>query len=299
MTFSSYAKQSFSGVITATVTPFRDGRVDLPAFCACLERQAKAGVGGIVVCGTTGEASTLTGEERDTLIKEAALLLHGKLPLIIGCGTNDTRTTVRNAERAAESGADYLLVVTPYYNKGTESGIVSHFLAVADASPIPIILYNIPGRTGVDLSIAQYEKLAVHPRIIGVKEAKGDIGRIGDLIALFGDKWHIYTGNDTEFLPTLALGGDGVISVLSNLYPADAVAAYRLFESGKPQEAAAIMRRYQKLSRLLFREVNPAPVKEAMAQMGLCSAETRLPLSRVSTALAGEIEAELTALSRP
>lgn len=287
----------FSGVATALVTPFSGGSLDIPALRRLLAYQWESGVHAVVVAGTTGEASTLTDTERDTVTREAVAALKGRLPVIVGTGSNDTRRAVEYSRRAAENGADALLVVTPYYNKGTERGVVEHYLRIADAVKVPVILYNVPSRTGVDLTMPQYEALAAHERIVGVKEAKGDVSRLADLRARFADgSLHVYTGNDCEFLPALSMGASGVVSVLSNLFPADMANAYRLFVSGKGQEAAAIMRHLHTTARLLFRETNPAPVKDALAILGLCSAETRLPLSGVSEALHEALASELKTL---
>lgn len=287
----------FSGVATALVTPFRNGEPDIPALRRLLSYQSEGEISAVVVLGTTGEASTLTETERDAVTVEAVSALKGKCPVIVGVGSNDTRRAVAFAKRAEELGADGLLAVTPYYNKGTEEGIVQHYFHIADETSLPLLLYNVPSRTGVDLTLSQYERLAAHPHIVGTKEAKGEIGRLTDLIARFPDgEMIVYTGNDSEFLPALSVGAAGVISVLSNLFPADMMNAYRLFASGKNAAAALILRNLHKTARLLFSETNPAPVKAALSILGLIENELRLPMSPVSDALYERISEELSTL---
>ena len=287
----------FSGVATALVTPFKNGELDIPAFRRLLSYQLESEISAVVVLGTTGEASTLTEKERDTVIGEAVSALKGKCPVIVGAGSNDTRRAVAFAKRAEELGADGLLAVTPYYNKGTDDGIVQHYFRIADETRLPLLLYNVPSRTGVDLTLSQYERLAQHKQIVGTKEAKGEIGRLTDLVAHFQNgEMTVYTGNDLEFLPALSVGASGVVSVLSNLFPADMVNAYRLFSSGKNAAAALILRHLYKMARLLFSETNPAPVKAALSILGLIENELRLPMSPVSDALYEKIAEELSTL---
>lgn len=287
----------FSGVATALVTPFKRGTLDIPALRRLLSFQLEGEISAVVVLGTTGEASTLTDTERDTVTAEAVARLKGKCPVIVGVGSNDTRRAVAFAKRAEALGADGLLAVTPYYNKGTEEGVVRHYLHIADETDLPLILYNVPSRTGVDLTLSQYERLQQHPRIVGTKEAKGEIGRLTDLVARFPKgQMAVYTGNDSEFLPALAVGASGVVSVLSNLFPADMVNAHRLFTAGKNAAATLILRHLHTIARLLFCETNPAPVKAALSILGLVENELRLPMTAVTDALYEKIAEELSTL---
>ena len=282
MTVNNHKISVFSGVGTAIITPFSSGKLDLACFSRLVERQAEGGVSAVIVAGTTGEAPTLTEEERTSLTKSAKRILDGKIPLILGCGANDTERAKRYAKEAEAEGADALLAVTPYYNKGTESGNIAHFFALADSTELPLILYNVPSRTGVDLTQAQYEVLFSHPRIVGVKEAKSDIEKLGEITAAFGETKSVYTGNDLQFLPALSLGADGVISVTSNLFPKTYVAMYQAFCRGDVKTAERISRKLFYLTKYLFAETNPAPLKYAMAKLGLSEETLRLPLGPVT-----------------
>ena len=284
----------FCGVGTALVTPFADGQLDLAAVRRLARRQVEAGVGALIVAGTTGESSTLSPDERALLLGAVISEARGRIPVIMGTGANDTRTAVRYTEQAARLGADAALVVTPYYNKGTPEGIVQHYLAVADATALPIILYNVPSRTGVDLPLPLLSRLAAHPRIVAIKEASGRLDRVADIRAGLGERMPIYCGNDGDLLPTLSLGGVGIISVLSNLLPEACVALYRDFTAGQVQKATARAIALTPLCRLLFAETNPAPIKCAMADCGLCGEEMRLPMTAVSPALREKLRAEVT-----
>lgn len=280
----------FRGIGTALVTPFCDGRVDLACFRRTVARQIAGGVSALVVAGTTGEAVTLRGSERAALLAAAVEESAGRLPVIAGTGCADTRAAVAASRYAASHGADALLVVTPYYNKGTREGIVTHYLTIAEAVDVPIILYNVPSRTGVDLSPALLSELAEHENIVAIKEASGSIDRCADLVAAFGDQLLLYSGNDGELLPTLAVGGIGLISVISNLLPEETAAIYRLFTEGHTGEAAALASRLLPLCRAMFAEVNPAPIKYAMACRGLIRPEARLPLTMPGTEVRARIE---------
>ncbi|MBO7293394.1 MAG: 4-hydroxy-tetrahydrodipicolinate synthase, partial [Clostridia bacterium] len=211
----------FCGVGTALVTPFRDGEIDLPTLRTLVDRQYRGGADALVVCGTTGESVTMTKAEKaaalDTVLSECG----GKLPIVMGTGSADTREAVRASREAEERGADALLVVTPYYNKGTKAGLLGHYLSIAEAVDLPIILYNVPGRPGVDLGIDLLRELAGHENITAIKEASGNINRCADIVATLGEALPLYSGNDAEILPTLALGGIGIISVVSNLLPVE------------------------------------------------------------------------------
>lgn len=286
-------KLPFLGVGTALVTPFSEGRLDLPAFRALLQRQLAGGVSALVVSGTTGEAATLTKSEKARLLAAAVEEVEHKVPILAGTGSNSTREAVTMARYAATHGADALLVVTPYYNKGTNEGIVSHYLSIAEAVDIPVVLYNVPSRTGVNIPLSSLSRLAEHENIVGIKEASGDMERVADILSACGDSLAVYSGNDSTYLPVLALGGVGLISVVSNILPAETVLLSNLFAEGKTKEAAILAGRLLPFIRLLFAEVNPSPIKYAMSLRGWIQKELRLPLTPPSASLCEKIEAEL------
>lgn len=283
----------FRGVCTALATPFRDGGIDWEALATLIERQIRGGVAAICICGTTGEAATLSDGERLQLVARAGELIDGRCAYVVGVGSPATARTVSYARFAAANGADALLVVTPYYNKGTHDGITRHFYTVADATELPIIVYNVPSRTGVDLSVSHLAELATHPRICAVKEAGDSTGKLAAIAASLGDRMQLYAGNDAALLPTLALGGSGGISVLSNLLPRETVEICRLFDAGKTVEAYQLAARLHPLVELLFSETNPAPLKCALGLLGLAREEVRLPLSTVSPTLAAALRSAL------
>lgn len=275
----------FRGVATALITPFLHGKIDLARFREQIRFQLRGGVDGLVVCGTTGEAPTLRPYERDSLQNAAREESAGAIPVIMGIGSNDTQSAVSAAKRAEKLGADALLAVTPYYNKGTKNGIVAHYLKIAEATGLPLILYNVPGRTGVDLDIGQLVALAEHPNICALKDAGGNIEKTADICAALGECLPLYSGNDSQIVPILSLGGVGVISVLSNLLPELTCRICNLWFAGKVKESAALQLRLLPLIRLLFADVNPAPVKAAMEIAGYDSGELRLPLSDINEEL--------------
>ncbi len=283
----------FTGVGTALLTPFSDGSIDFHAFRRLIERQIEGGASALIVAGTTGEASTLSEYERDRLTATAAETAAGRVPVIVGTGANDTRRATEYGRNAIREGADALLIVTPFYNKGTVAGVTKHFLHLAEASPRPILLYNVPSRTGVDLTMEQYASFAEHPNIAGVKEAKSDIEKLAEVCVLFSDKLSVYTGNDQQLLPSLAFGAEGVISVTSNLFPREYSDMVTDFTEGRVTAAGATAKRLFMLTKLLFRETNPAPLKAAMACLGLSSEEVRLPLAEVEEGTKTAIREEL------
>lgn len=290
----------FQGVATALITPFRDGEADLAAFGRQIEVQIAGGVNALVVNGTTGEAVTLDEAEKRALLEAAVKRADGRVPIVAGTGSQSTKLACEAALTAKSLGANALLVVTPYYNKGTKEGLIKHYLSIAEVTDLPLILYNVPSRTGVNLSLEQLSSLAEHPNIVGIKEASGDIDRGADIVAAFGERMALYCGNDSQLLPMLSLGGVGVISVLSNLFPTASVALTRLFGEGRVKEAAALQKRLLPLTRLLFAETNPAPLKYAMAHLLRDSGELRLPLATVPPPLGEKIEEALkTLLSSP
>ena len=283
----------FRGVCTALATPFRDGGIDWDALAEMIEEQIAGGVSAICVCGTTGEAATLSDGERLQLIARAAELIDGRVDYVVGVGSPSTSRSVSYARFAAANGADALLVVTPYYNKGTHEGITRHFQTVADSTELPVILYNVPSRTGVDLTVDHIREISAHPNIRALKEAGDSVEKLADFMAALGDRMYLYAGNDAALIPTLSLGGAGVISVLSNILPRETQEIWRLWTSGHTGEAAKLSLRFLPLVRLLFEETNPAPLKCAMELMGISRGDLRLPLSPVSDALRERIRAQL------
>lgn len=268
----------FSGAATALVTPLRDGALDLDTFARLVERQREHGVSALIVCGTTGESATLTPDEQETLYRCAVRKSAGQMKVIAGIGSNDTRKAMAMAMRAESAGADGVLMVTPYYNKTSQSGLVKHFSYVADRAALPVILYNVPGRTGIGIQPETYAILADHPNICGVKEASGDLAAFARTKALCGEKLTFWSGNDSDTVSMMALGARGVISVASNIAPEMVSRLCRLCLDGDFFAASACNEECTELFSAMFWEVNPIPVKTAMAMMGLCRAEMRLPL---------------------
>ena len=271
-------KPIFTGAATALVTPLNENGVDYPALEKLINWQIESGIDALVICGTTGEASTLTDEEHRQVLKFSAEVVNGRVPIIAGTGSNDTAYAIDMTKYACEIGYDAMLVVTPYYNKTTQRGLIAMFTAIADASTKPLILYNVPGRTGVNIEPATYAALADHPNIAAIKEAGGNISKIVETAALVGDKLDIYSGNDDQIVPILACGGKGVISVLSNVVPKETSDICHTFFAGNVKEAMDMQIKYLPLTNALFCEVNPIPAKAAMAALGFCENYVRLPL---------------------
>ena len=269
----------FRGAATALVTPLTAQGIDYPQMGRLIDWQIESGIDALVICGTTGEGSTLTDQEHRSAIAFAVERTAGRVPVIAGTGSNDTAYAIDLTRFACEAGADACLVVTPYYNKATQNGLVAMYNAIADASTKPLILYNVPSRTGVGIQPATYLKLAEHPNLAAVKEANGNISAIVETKALVGDKLDLYSGNDDEIVPILSMGGLGVISVLSNLLPRETSQICHKFFAGDVAGAAKMQCQYLPLIRALFSEVNPIPVKAAMAAMGFCEDYLRLPLT--------------------
>ena len=275
----------FKGIATALITPMHeDGSVDYEAFGKLIDWQIECGIDALVIAGTTGEGSTLTDEEHREVIRYAVERAAHRVPIIAGTGSNDTAYACDLTLFSAEVGADAMLVVTPYYNKATQQGLVKMFNAIADASDKPIIAYNVPSRTGCAIAPATYAKLAENDKIVAIKEANGDISAIVETAALVGDRMDIYSGNDDQIVPVLAMGGLGCISVLSNVLPKETKQICELFWQGDVKGAAALQCKYLPLIKALFSEVNPIPVKAAMAKMGFCSPVIRLPLTEMEEA---------------
>lgn len=268
----------FKGAATALITPFKNRAIDFEAFGAIIDAQLAAGIDALVICGTTGEASTLTDDEQISAIEYAVKRVAGRVPVIAGAGSNDTEHAISLCRRSCEVGADALLVVTPYYNKTSQRGLIHMYTRIADSVTKPLILYNVPSRTGVNIEPATYAALADHPNINGIKEASGNFSKIVEIVSLVGDKLALYSGNDDQIVPMLSLGGSGVISVLSNVLPAETSEMCHKFFEGDVKGSAAMQCKYLPLINALFSDVNPIPVKEAMAMLGWCEAEMREPL---------------------
>ena len=272
-------KTVFTGAATAIVTPLTKDGVDYEAFARLIEWQINEGIDAIVVAGTTGEGSTLTDEEHKEAIAFCVKQVAGRVPVIAGTGSNDTAYAIELTEFACRAGADALLLVTPYYNKATQRGLIESFRAIADRSTKPCILYNVPSRTGCNLTPASAAILAEHPNIVGIKEASGNISQIAELAALVGDKLDIYSGNDDQIVPILSLGGKGVISVLSNIMPKETSLMCKYFFDGDILKSRELQLRLLPLVNALFCEVNPIPAKAAVSAMGFGENYLRLPLT--------------------
>ncbi len=268
----------FEGAATAIITPFKNGAMDLETMKRHIDLQIAGGIDALVIAGTTGEASTLSHEEHCELLSFAAEYVDGRVPIIAGTGSNDTAYGIELSRYACDVGYDALLIVTPYYNKATPKGLIRNFLATADATNKPIILYNVPSRTGVNIPISVYRELAKHERIVAVKEASGNISAIAQLFAECGDAFDIYSGNDDQIVPIMSMGGKGVISVVSNILPRETHDLCAACLAGDFKTGTEMQLKYLKLINALFCEVNPVPVKTATELMGLSNGELRLPL---------------------
>ena len=274
----------FEGAATALVTPFEkeNQRIDEKAFRALIEEQIDAGIAALVIAGTTGEVSTLTESEHKNLLRIALEQAGGRVPIIAGCGSNDTEVMLRRSRNAAEVGCQGLLLVTPYYNKATPTGLIRSFSLVADRVKLPIILYHVPGRTGLNVPVSVFAELSKRENIVAVKEASGSMQTAMEILAACGDDLDVYTGCDELTVPTVAMGGAGVILVLSGLLPAGMQLLCRLAREGDFRAAASLQLYYLPLIHALFSEVNPIPVKTALAMCGKCSEEFRLPMCAMS-----------------
>jgi len=277
-------KVLFEGAATALVTPLSGGRVDYDTFGRLIDWQISGGIDALVIAGTTGEGSTLTDEEHREVLRYSVERTAGRVPIIAGTGSNDTEYAVDLSRYACQVGCDGLLLVSPYYNKATPKGLIKSFLAVADATDKPIILYNVPSRTGVNIPLSVYKELAKHERIVATKEASGNLSAVAEIRAELGDTLSVYSGNDDQIVPIMSLGGKGVISVLSNVMPKETHDMCRYALDGDFRSAAQLQLKLLKLINALFIEVNPIPVKTACGMMGLCSEEMRLPLCEMEDA---------------
>lgn len=280
----------FTGVCTALVTPFIDNKVNYPMMEQLLKRQMDAGIDAVVICGTTGEAPTLADPEKVELFRRCKAYAGSNCKIIAGTGANATAHAVRLSMQAEEAGADGLLVVSPYYNKATQDGLVAHYLAIAHSVSIPVILYNVPGRTGQDMPVSVYKRLSAIPNIVGVKEASNDISKITKIRNACGDGFSIWTGNDELTVPAIALGAKGVISVISNICPEETMLMAEAALDGDFDTAAEIACQLQTLTELMFCQVNPIPVKHAMRLIGYDCGKCRLPLTSLPKADAEKLE---------
>ncbi len=265
-------------VLCALPTPFKNGKVDYGALGRIIDYQIKEGADGLVLLGTTGEAPTVGESEREEIIKFASKAINAKIPLIVGVGTNCTESTQRYAKNAHSSGANALLCVSPYYNKPTEKGLVNHFKTVANATPLPLILYNVPSRTGAQIPLSVYGELSEVENIVAIKEASGNISYLQELHKLYGERYDIYTGNDDLTYLNLTLGGRGVISVVSNLVPRKMRELCYDFVGGSVANSLKIQRELSSLIEALFKETNPIPLKYLLWRLGFMENELRLPL---------------------
>lgn len=290
-------KTIFTGAAVAIITPMKeDSSIDYEELGRIIDHQLEHKTDAVVICGTTGEASTFTDEEHVDAIAYAVNRVKGRAPVIAGAGSNDTAYAIWLSEEAKALGADALLHVTPYYNKTSQLGLVRHFNAIADATDLPVILYNVPGRTGLDIKPETYLELSKHPNIVAVKEANGNIASVAKTLSLCGDALDIYSGNDDNIVPILSLGGKGVISVLSNVAPRLTHDICQLYFDGDTSESASLQLKAMGLIDALFSDVNPIPVKKAMNLLGWAAGECRLPLTGPSEAVTARLTAELRAL---
>ena len=274
----------FEGSAVALVTPFTQEGIHFDALKRLLDFQLDNGTDALVICGTTGEPATMTVEEKHAVMQTAIQHVAGRRPVILGTGGNNTAAVIRESKYAEDLGADALLIVTPYYNKCSQEGLLRHYFAIAEQTALPIILYNVPGRTGVNLLPATAARLAEHPRLAAIKEASGNISQIAETIRLTRGRMDIYSGNDDQTLPILALGGKGVISVSANVIPRIMHDICALYLSGKTDEARDLFLEYNPLNLALFTDVNPIPVKTALNHMGFAAGPLRLPLCEISQA---------------
>ncbi len=273
----------FKGAYTALVTPFKDGKINFGKMAELIEFQINEGIDGLVVCGTTGESATLSDKEKRRLIKFTVETVNGRVPVIAGTGSNNTIHTIKLSKFAEKVGVDGLLLVTPYYNKSSQKGLIAHFKTIAESVTTPCILYNVPSRTGVNLLPDTVAKLAEIENIVGIKEASGNFSQLLELMSKVPKDFIVLSGNDDSIIPLLSIGGKGVISVLSNIYPKDTHNMCQAFFLGETNYAKELQLRYASLIKALFIEPNPMPVKDAMNILDMDVGNTRLPLVEVSS----------------
>ena len=290
-------KRIFTGAGVAIVTPMNaDGSVNYEAMGQLIEQQVTGGTDAIIVCGTTGESSTLTDEEHRRVIQFTVAQVNHRIPVVAGTGSNDTAYCLELSQEAEKMGVDGLLLVTPYYNKCSQKGLIRHYLTVADAVDLPMILYSVASRTGVNILPETLKELSKHPNIVAVKEASGRISQVAKIRHLCGDDLDVYSGNDDQIVPLLSLGGIGVISVLSNLMPKETHDICQLYFDGKVQESAALQLKLLDLINNLFADVNPIPVKEALNMMGFPAGPCRMPLCEMDDGPREKLRASMAAV---
>ena len=290
-------KRIFTGAGVAIVTPMNaDGSVNYEAMGQIIEQQVTGGTDAIIVCGTTGESSTLTDEEHRRVIQFTVAQVNHRIPVVAGTGSNDTAYCLELSQEAEKMGVDGLLLVTPYYNKCSQKGLIRHYLTVADAVDLPMILYSVSSRTGVNILPETLKELSKHPNIVAVKEASGSISQVAKIRHLCGDDLDVYSGNDDQIVPLLSLGGIGVISVLSNLMPKETHDICQLYFDGKVQESAALQLKLLDLINNLFADVNPIPVKEALNMMGFPAGPCRMPLCEMDDGPREKLRASMAAV---
>lgn len=275
-------KKLFEGSGVALVTPFKDGKVNYEKLGKLIEWHIANKTDSIIVCGTTGESATMTDEERKTTIKFVVDKVNKRIPVIAGSGSNNTAYSIELSKYCQAVGVDGLLIVTPYYNKSTQDGMIKHYTTIANSVDLPIILYNVPGRTGVNIKPSTVEKLSKIENIVAIKEASGDISQVAEIARLCGEDFTIYSGNDDQIVPILSLGGSGVISVLANVLPKETHDIVEKYLTGDVVESRKLQLGVNELVSSLFIEVNPIPVKAAMNLMGMEAGELRLPLTNIS-----------------
>ncbi|TGL12566.1 4-hydroxy-tetrahydrodipicolinate synthase [Leptospira meyeri] len=278
----------FQGVYTAVITPFRQGKIDYDSYFKILENQIRSGVAGVVPCGTTGESPTLSYEEHKELIQKTVKVVAGKIQVIAGTGSNSTKEAIELTESACADGVDGILTVNPYYNKPTQEGMFRHFTEIANVSSKPVMLYNIPGRTNVNLLPETVAKLSTHPKIAAIKEATGDLGQMAKVIAATPPDFDLLSGDDNLTLPVLSIGGKGVVSVVSNLFPRACVDMVSLYLRGDLEASKKIYYKLLPVFINAFIETNPIPIKAAMSWFGYCENELRLPMTSLSEGLAAD-----------
>lgn len=286
----------FRGAATALITPMKNGHIDYPALSKIIEFQLAGGIEALVVGGTTGEAATLSDRERYEMYTFVKDKVTGRARIILGTGTNDTRMAVNHTRIAAEIGCDATLIVTPYYNKGTYGGVVKHYRKIAALSDTPIILYNVPSRTGVNLTLSQLEELAKEESVVAIKEASDSVDRLTELLK-FGDDLYLYAGNDSQIYAALTLGGQGIISVVSNIYPEKISELCKNCFEGNYTLALKTQLELLDFIKLMFKETNPSPIKYAMSLMKLCNSDVRLPLAKPERSTQAAIRKEMAKLS--
>ena len=294
-TATSTISRSLSGCYTALITPFRDGLIDEPALRALVQRQIAGGVSGLVPCGTTGEAPALSGPEWERVIAIVVETAEGRIPVVAGTGSNNTATVIERTRRARTLGVDGALVVTPYYNRPTQDGLCRHFTAIAEAVDLPLVLYNVPGRTGVNLLPEAVVRLAETPGIVGIKEASGSLDQASQIVREAPEVFVVVSGDDSLTLPMIGVGARGVISVVSNIAPEAVSALTTACLSGDFRSGRSLHLALFDLCRAMFVETNPTPVKFAAALLGYCSPEVRLPLAPLSEAAQRRVETALAA----